>query len=319
VKQLTIHLTVALLPCLASACNQSSVADAEPSLEAALTATAPTRQGTTRKPTQLPLWARSIPQNIPAPADVAAPPASAERTETGLASIVLVPATGNVDERPRAQDTVTVDYAGWTEHGVLFFASKLRAQPENLTPKGAPMKGFGEALQLLSVGERRRFWIPAELGFGKNPKDPMQPAGALTMEIELLGIDRAPDPPPAPPDLSEPPADAVKTVSGLAYRVLEKGTGKQRPKGHDYAHIEFTGWTAEGKVFDSSIPERKPRSITVVKAMSGLTEALKGMVEGEKRRLWLPADIAHGEEGTVKKPGGDLVMDVKLIRIVRGI
>lgn len=318
-KRFAFVVSVALLPCLVGACNQSSVADTESNSKAALMATAPTRESTARKPTRLPVWARSIPQDIPPPADVAAPPASAARTESGIASIVLVPPSGNAAERPRAQDTVTARYTGWTEKGVLFWASKFRGEQESLIPKNAPMKGFGEALQLLVVGERRRFWIPEELGFGKNPEDPMHPPGPLTMDVELVSIDPAPDPPPAPSDLREPPANAVKTPSGLRYRVLEKGTGKERPKGHDHAQIEFTGWTKEGRVFDSSIPERKPRSITVVKAMSGLTEALKGMVVGEKRRLWLPADIAHGDEGTEKKPGGDLIIDVKLVRIVPGL
>src|SRR5215204_1714935 len=58
---------------------------------------------------------------------------------------------------------------------------------------------------------------------------------------------------PPPPDVSGPPADSEKTASGLAYRVLKQGTGKQRPTMDDTVEVHYTGWTTDGRMFDSSV------------------------------------------------------------------
>src|SRR5687768_7064299 len=65
--------------------------------------------------------------DIPAPADVAAAPADAEKTPSGLASKVLTPGTGTV--APQIQDMVSVHYTGWTTDGKMFDSSVKRGQP----------------------------------------------------------------------------------------------------------------------------------------------------------------------------------------------
>src|SRR4030042_1476183 len=62
-----------------------------------------------------------------------------------------------------------------------------------------------------------------------------------------------PTPPPAPADVAEPPADAVKTDSGLYTKVVPPGTGTDRPAASDVVTVLYTGWTTEGRVFDSSV------------------------------------------------------------------
>ena len=64
-----------------------------------------------------------------------------------------------------------------------------------------------------------------------------------------------PEPPktiPAPPDVAAPPDDAVKTESGLASKVLKPGDGKTHPAATDNVKVHYTGWTTDGKMFDSS-------------------------------------------------------------------
>ena len=63
---------------------------------------------------------------------------------------------------------------------------------------------------------------------------------------------------PAPPDVAAPPADAAKTASGLATKVLEPGTGKDHPGKDDLVTVHYTGWTTDGKMFDSSVARGKP-------------------------------------------------------------
>ncbi len=77
--------------------------------------------------------------------------------------------------------------------------------------------------------------------------------------------------------------------------------------------VHYTGWTTNGKMFDSSIVSGKPVTFPVDGVIPGWTEALQLMVEGEKLRVWIPEKLAYkGESG---KPGGMLVFDVELIKI----
>jgi peptidylprolyl isomerase len=121
---------------------------------------------------------------------------------------------------------------------------------------------------------------------------------------------------PAPPDVAAPPADAVKTASGLASRVLAPGTGTDHPGPDDQVEVHYSGWTASGRMFDSSVVRKEPIKLGVKEVIAGWTEGLQLMVVGEKRRLWIPADLAYGmhprEQGA---PAGQLTFDVELLSL----
>ena len=68
----------------------------------------------------------------------------------------------------------------------------------------------------------------------------------------------APAKPPAPPDVAAPPADATKTASGLATKVITPGTGKDHPAKNDVVTVHYTGWKTDGTMFDSSVARGKP-------------------------------------------------------------
>ena len=91
--------------------------------------------------------------------------------------------------------------------------------------------------------------------------------------------------PPAPPDLAAPPADAEKTASGLVTRRLEAGTGTAKPTASDLVTVNYTGWTADGRVFDSTISRGKPSTFLLERVMPGWREGVQLMVAGEKRRF----------------------------------
>src|SRR6266550_8507164 len=113
-----------------------------------------------------------------------------------------------------------------------------------------------------------------------------------------------------PSDVAAPPANAVKTPSGLASRVLTPGTGKTHPGATDIVTVHYTGWTTDGKMFDSSVLRGKPSSFPLNRVIAGWTEGVQLMVEGEKRRFWIPEALAYKGQ---REPKGMLVFDVELI------
>ncbi len=119
---------------------------------------------------------------------------------------------------------------------------------------------------------------------------------------------------PAPADVAAPPVEATTTPSGLAYKVLERGTGA-KPQARDTVEVHYTGWTTDGKMFDSSVARGSSASFAVQAVIPGWTEGLQLMQEGATHRLWIPEALAYrGESG---RPAGMLVFDVELLKIVK--
>jgi FKBP-type peptidyl-prolyl cis-trans isomerase len=245
----------------------------------------------------------TAPKEIPAPPDVAAVPADAQKTKTGLASKVITPAAGG--ETPRPTDLVTVHYTGWTTQGRMFDSSHSRGKP-NTFSLDRVFAGWRECVGLMRVGETRRCWIPQELAYKGQPG---RPAGMLVFDVELLDIVGAPH------DVKAPPPNAKRTSSGLAYLVLRPGTGERRPSPRSEVTVHYTGWTTDGKRFDSSVARGTPATFGLDQVIKGWTEGVALMVEGEKTRFWIPQDLAYkGEAGS---PRGMLVFDIELIKIER--
>jgi FKBP-type peptidyl-prolyl cis-trans isomerase len=121
--------------------------------------------------------------------------------------------------------------------------------------------------------------------------------------------------PETPKDVAAAPEDAVTTESGLTSKTLEKGTGETKPKASDLVTVHYSGWTTDGKLFDSSVKRGQPASFPLNGVIAGWTEGLQLMVEGEKRRFWIPAKMAYGENPAAGYPAGTLVFDVELIKI----
>ena len=273
---------------------------------------APTGTAEPAKPPTPPAPPAPKPGDLPAPPDVAAPPADAQKTASGLAYKVLQPGTGTT--HPAAEDRVTVDYTGWTTDGRMFDSSVKRGRPATF-PLNGVIKGWTEGVQLMVEGEKTRFWIPAELAYGETPRRPGAPAGMLVFDVELKSIQATPKI-DVPPDVAAPPADAQKTASGLAYKVLKPGSGDRKPAATEVVRVHYTGWTTDGKMFDSSVARGEPATFPLNRVIKGWTEGVQLMQVGEKTRFWIPADLAYGE--TPSRPGapaGMLVFDVELLAI----
>jgi FKBP-type peptidyl-prolyl cis-trans isomerase len=251
--------------------------------------------------------AKNEPATIPAPSDVAAPPADAERTASGLASKVLKPGTG--DKKPAKQDKVKVHYTGWTTDGKMFDSSVQRGNPATFDVTGV-IEGWTEGLQLMTVGEQRRMWIPEALAYKGRPGSP---AGMLVFDVELLEVIPGEVPIPAPPDVAAPPADAQKTKSGLAHKLISAGKSKEKPHSWDKVTVNYSGWTTDGNMFDSSLKRGQPTKFQLDKVIPGWTEGGQLMSLGEKRRFWIPEELAY--KGRPGAPQGMLVFDIELIKI----
>ena len=117
---------------------------------------------------------------------------------------------------------------------------------------------------------------------------------------------------PAPADVAAAPADAETTASGLASKVLEAGSGSTHPTATSNVTVHYTGWTTDGRMFDSSVTRGQPATFPLNGVIRGWTEGVQFMVVGEKRRFWIPEELAYGGR---RDPRGLLVFDVELIAI----
>jgi len=127
----------------------------------------------------------------------------------------------------------------------------------------------------------------------------------------LLGAQQQPSGVPAPEDVAAAPADAETTASGLASKVLQPGTGDAHPGERDVVTVHYTGWTTDGNMFDSSSTRGEPLSIPLDRVVPGWTEGVQLMVTGEKRRFWVPENLAY--QGRPGAPAGMLVFEVELL------
>jgi peptidylprolyl isomerase len=123
------------------------------------------------------------------------------------------------------------------------------------------------------------------------------------------------DPLAAPADVAAPPADATTTASGLAYKSLQAGTGTSHPGPTSKVEVHYTGWTTDGKMFDSSVARGQTISFPLNGVIKGWTEGVQLMKVGDKFRFWIPAGMAYGENPGGGRPGGMLVFDVELFNI----
>lgn len=113
-------------------------------------------------------------------------------------------------------------------------------------------------------------------------------------------------------------AGVVTLPSGLQYQVLQQGNGA-KPTASDQVKCHYHGTLINGTVFDSSVQRGEPAVFGVSQVIPGWVEALQLMEVGSKWRLFIPSDLAYGENGAGEaiEPNSALVFDVELLDIAK--
>ncbi|MDD3789466.1 MAG: FKBP-type peptidyl-prolyl cis-trans isomerase [Petrimonas sp.] len=108
----------------------------------------------------------------------------------------------------------------------------------------------------------------------------------------------------------------VALPSGLQYEILKQGTGA-KPKATDKVKCHYHGTLIDGTVFDSSIQRGQPAVFGVNQVIKGWVEALQLMPVGSKWRLYVPSELAYGQQGAGNsiQPNSALIFDVELLGI----
>jgi peptidylprolyl isomerase len=249
------------------------------------------------------LFAAAVTMTKPAPPpDLKTPPADAQKSADGLVSKVLE--AGTAGEHPGDDDFVHIRYAVWkaSDGSVVDYT---RAQAATFVEMSKLLPGMREMFALMTSGERRRAWIPSALGAGK-----IKEGETLVVDAQLIDVVHRPV---VPADVAAPPADAIKTPSGLAYKILRPGMGIVHPKSRDKVLVDYSGWTTDGQMFDSSILKGEPMELSLEQVIPGWVEGIQLMTEGEKVRFWIPQKLAY--KGQSGMPAGMLVFDVELVKI----
>lgn len=138
------------------------------------------------------------------------------------------------------------------------------------------------------------------------------------VEKKDIKVAQSPTDLPAPADVAAPPADAEKTASGLVSKMIKPGSGTSKPTADDTVEVHYTGWTTDGKMFDSSKKRNKTAKFPLKNVIKGWTEGVQLMSEGESRRFWIPAGLAYGEvPSRPGAPAGQLTFDIELVKIIQ--
>lgn len=108
----------------------------------------------------------------------------------------------------------------------------------------------------------------------------------------------------------------ITTKSGLQYKITQQGQGKQ-PSATSMVTVHYTGKLLDGKVFDSSVERGEPVDFPLNQVIPGWTEGLQLLKEGSKATLYIPAQLAYGEQGVpgTIPPNSTLIFDVELIKV----
>ncbi len=244
-------------------------------------------------------------------------------TPSGLQYEILTqgPATGAA---PKATDLVDVHYVGTLTDGVEFDSSRARGAVARF-PLNQVIAGWTEGVQLMSEGDRFRFYVPPALAYGEQgtPGGPIGANEALIFDVELLKVS-SPERNTAAASkflaANAAKAGVKATASGLQYQVLTEGkAGGKQPTDANKVSVHYEGRLLDGTVFDSSYARGEPIEFPLAAVIPGWTEGVQLMSEGDKFRLFIPPALGYAERGTPDGtigPNEALVFDVELLKVV---
>jgi hypothetical protein len=199
----------------------------------------------------------------------------------------------------------------------------------HMIPRGTPLSTFG-GREVAIAAEEIEVYPPAN---GKACfdarlamiRDDDVPPGRIERTFRLCANADAVEGPPvdtvakqvdpyaAPDDVGAAPSDAKRTIAGVFYRRLVTGKSGRKPSAGDTVVVHYTGWTTDGRMFDSSLKRGQPARFSLRSVIPGWTDGLQVMAVGDKVRFWIPEELAY--KGVHGRPAGMLVFDVELLGI----
>lgn len=112
-------------------------------------------------------------------------------------------------------------------------------------------------------------------------------------------------------------AGVISLPSGMQYEIIKNGSDTLKPKLSNKVKCHYHGTLMNGAIFDSSVDRGEPISFPLGNVIVGWQEALQLMTIGSKWKLYIPADLAYGDQqkGDLIVPGSLLIFEVELLGI----
>lgn len=105
----------------------------------------------------------------------------------------------------------------------------------------------------------------------------------------------------------------TKTESGLFYEIIAEGNVDKKPTEKSTVKVHYNGTLIDGTSFDSSYERNEPANFPLNSVIKGWTEGIQLVGEGGKIKLYIPSELAYGQQGNL---GNQLlIFDVELIEI----
>lgn len=213
--------------------------------------------------------------------------------------------------KPAINDVVKVHYKLFLEDSTLVDSSYDREEPATFKlGAGQVIKGWDIALSEFAVGDEVVLVLTPELGYGDRTAGQIPANSVLIFELEIVDVIPAPK-----PFVVSDNAAITETDSGLKITVVENGRGPRLTKGMRLV-VHYTGYFEDMSVFDSSIEREEAIELILGRSMviKGWEEGLTKLRQGDKARLWVPYELAYGEQGRGPiPPRTDLIFDIEIL------
>ncbi len=212
---------------------------------------------------------------------------------------------------PVDNDIVKVHYKLMLQDSTLIDSSYEREEPASFKlGAGQVIKGWDIALSEFPGGTEVTLILPPDLAYGDRTAGQIPANSVLIFYLKIMDV----IPAPKPYVLSDNYIVA-ETESGLKYTIVEKGSGPKLTKGMRVL-VHYTGFFEDMSVFDSSFERKEPVDIILGRSMviKGWEEGLTQLRKGDKARLWVPYELAYGEQGRGPiPPRTDLIFDIEIM------
>ena len=221
---------------------------------------------------------------------------------------------------PVSTDLVVVHYVGTLKDGVEFDSSRARGAAATF-PLNQVIPAWTEGVQLMSEGDRYRFFVPPQLAYGeRGAGQAIGPNEALIFDVELIKVQNPEKNLAAATAFLEANGkkEGIKTTdSGLQYEVITEGPSEgASPTAANTVKVHYAGTLINGTEFDSSYKRGEPIEFPLGGVIPGWTEGLQLMKPGDKFRLFIPPNLGYGVRGSGPiGPNEALIFEVELIEV----